>query len=152
MELLTGPAFRDIHIYIYILSVVVNHYAYYFISPKGPCTHMVYTWASKSSLYRYFGAKVYTIWVHGPLGFMNLHVTDHRPTSSAWGHRQKDAQVLPELHPTNPSHTSCDSCGYRDYSVPKDPNCTNPSTPHSDPDTRLNPKNRTPLNPKAHEP
>ena len=38
--------------------------------PKGPCTKIVYTWALKYSLYRYIGPKVYTIWVHGPLGFV----------------------------------------------------------------------------------
>ena len=34
--------------------------------PQGPCAQIVYTLALKQSLYRYFGAKVYTIWVHGP--------------------------------------------------------------------------------------
>ena len=34
---------------------------------KDPCTHMVYTLALKQSLHSYFGAKVYTIWAHGPL-------------------------------------------------------------------------------------
>ena len=38
------------------------------INPKGPCTQIVYTLALKYSLYRYIEAKVYTIWVHGPLG------------------------------------------------------------------------------------
>ena len=37
--------------------------------PKGPCTQIVYTLVLKYSLYRYIGPKVYTIWVHGPLGF-----------------------------------------------------------------------------------
>ena len=37
-------------------------------NPKGPCTHIVYTLALTWSLYRYIGAKVYTFWVHGPLG------------------------------------------------------------------------------------
>ena len=36
--------------------------------PKGPCTQIVYTLALKYSLYRYVGTKVYSIWVHGPLG------------------------------------------------------------------------------------
>ena len=40
----------------------------FFLVPKGPCNQTVYTLALKQSLYRYFGAKVYTIWVHGPLG------------------------------------------------------------------------------------
>ena len=36
--------------------------------PKGPCTQIVYT-LGPTYLYReYFKAKVYTIWVHGPLG------------------------------------------------------------------------------------
>ena len=35
---------------------------------KGPCAQIVYTLALKYSLYRYIGPKVYTIWVHGPLG------------------------------------------------------------------------------------
>ena len=30
-------------------------------------SHIVYTLAFKQSLYRYFGAKVCTIWAHGPL-------------------------------------------------------------------------------------
>ena len=38
---------------------------------KGPCTQRVYTLAFKYSLYRYFGAKVYTVWVHGPIGNWN---------------------------------------------------------------------------------
>ena len=37
--------------------------------PKGPCTQIVYTLALKYSLYRYIGPKVYTVWVHGPLGY-----------------------------------------------------------------------------------
>ena len=37
-------------------------------NPKGPCTHIVDTLALKYSLYKYIGPKVYTIWVHGPLG------------------------------------------------------------------------------------
>ena len=37
-------------------------------NPKGPCTQIVHTLAFKLSLYRYFRAKVYGIWVHGPLG------------------------------------------------------------------------------------
>ena len=37
--------------------------------PKGPCTQIVYTLALKYSLSRYIGPKVYTIWVHGPLGW-----------------------------------------------------------------------------------
>ena len=35
---------------------------------EGPCSQIVYTLALKHSLYRYIGPKVYTIWVHGPLG------------------------------------------------------------------------------------
>ena len=39
------------------------------VYPKGPCSQIVYTLALKyTSLYRYFGAKLYAIWVHGPLG------------------------------------------------------------------------------------
>ena len=38
------------------------------MNPEGPCTQTVYTWALKYSLYGYIGPKVYTIWVHGPLG------------------------------------------------------------------------------------
>ena len=35
--------------------------------PKGPCAQRVYTLSFKYivPLYRYFGAKVYTIWAHG---------------------------------------------------------------------------------------
>ena len=38
--------------------------------PKGPCAQIVYTLGPiPMYLYReYFKAKVYTIWVHGPLG------------------------------------------------------------------------------------
>ena len=42
-------------------TLVVNN-------PTGPCTQKVDALALKYSLYRYFKAKVYTIWVHGPLG------------------------------------------------------------------------------------
>ena len=38
---------------------------------KGPCAQIVDTLALKWSLCRYFGAFVYTIWVHGPLGEVN---------------------------------------------------------------------------------
>ena len=38
------------------------------LKPKGPCAQIVYTLALKYSLYGYIGPKVYTIWVHGPLG------------------------------------------------------------------------------------
>ena len=37
-------------------------------SPKGPCTQIVDTLVLVYFLYRYFGAKVYTFGVHGPLG------------------------------------------------------------------------------------
>ena len=36
--------------------------------PKGPCTHIVYTWALKGFPYSSFRGQVYTIEVHGPLG------------------------------------------------------------------------------------
>ena len=36
--------------------------------PKGPCAQIVYTLAPKYPYRVYFKAKVYTIWVHGPLG------------------------------------------------------------------------------------
>ena len=42
---------------------------YGIIIPKGPCTHIAYTLALKYSLYGCIGPKVYTIWVHGPLGY-----------------------------------------------------------------------------------
>ena len=45
-----------------------SHPALLLQNPKGPCTQIVYTLASKHSLYRYVGPKVHTIWVHGPLG------------------------------------------------------------------------------------
>ena len=41
-------------------------------SPKAPCTYIVDTYALKGSLYRYFKANVYTIWVHGALGFVGV--------------------------------------------------------------------------------
>ena len=36
--------------------------------PKGTCTQTVYTLTLQSFLYRNFRAKLYAIWVHGPLG------------------------------------------------------------------------------------
>ena len=38
------------------------------LHPKGPCTQIVYTFAPKYLNRDYCKAKVYTIWVHGPLG------------------------------------------------------------------------------------
>ena len=38
-----------------------------YTSPRGPCTQIVYTLAPKYLYRDYFKAKVYTIWVHGPL-------------------------------------------------------------------------------------
>ena len=38
------------------------------LSPKGPCTQIGDTLAPKYPNRDYFKAKVYTIWVHGPLG------------------------------------------------------------------------------------
>ena len=38
----------------------------------GPCTHIVYTLAPKYPNRDYFKAKVYAVWVHGPLGDMNI--------------------------------------------------------------------------------
>ena len=38
-------------------------------SPKGPCARIVYTLAPRYPYTDYFKAKVYTIWVHGPLEF-----------------------------------------------------------------------------------
>ena len=35
-----------------------------FSYPKGPCAQIAYFLALKYSLYGYFGAKVYTTWVH----------------------------------------------------------------------------------------
>ena len=37
-------------------------------SHEGPCAQTVYALALKQSLYRYYGAKVHSIWVRGPLG------------------------------------------------------------------------------------
>ena len=36
--------------------------------PKGPCTRIVYTLGPMYLYREYFKTKVYTIWVHGPLG------------------------------------------------------------------------------------
>ena len=36
--------------------------------PKGPCTQIVYALGPRYLYREYFKAKVYTIWVHGPLG------------------------------------------------------------------------------------
>ena len=38
--------------------------------PKGPCTQIVDTLAPKYPNTDYFKAKVSTIWVHGPLGYV----------------------------------------------------------------------------------
>ena len=38
------------------------------LSPKGPCTQIVYTLGSMYLHRDYFKANVYTIWVHGPSG------------------------------------------------------------------------------------
>ena len=38
------------------------------LHPKGPCTEIVDTLPPKYLYRDYFNAKVYTIWVHGPLG------------------------------------------------------------------------------------
>ena len=40
----------------------------YKANPKGPCTQIVYTLALNYLHRDYIKAKVYTIWVHGPLG------------------------------------------------------------------------------------
>ena len=40
--------------------------------PKAPCTFIVDTEALTRSLYRYFKAEVYIIWVHGALGIRIL--------------------------------------------------------------------------------
>ena len=45
----------------------VNEHGTY---PKDPCTQIVYTLALKYLYRDYIKAKVYTIWVHGPLGLM----------------------------------------------------------------------------------
>ena len=41
--------------------------------PEGPCTQIVDTLALKYLNRDYFKAKVYIIWVHGPLGIMQNH-------------------------------------------------------------------------------
>ena len=41
----------------------------------------IHTLALKQSLYRYFGAKVDAIWVHGPLGFRTAQNTSHSSTT-----------------------------------------------------------------------
>ena len=40
------------------------------IIPKGPCTQIVYTLVPMYLYTEYFKAKVYTIWLHGPLGYL----------------------------------------------------------------------------------
>ena len=46
-----------------------------FNTPKGPCTHIVYTLALKYSLYRYIGPKEYAKGVHGPFGMGCVRVS-----------------------------------------------------------------------------
>ena len=41
------------------------------LSFKGPCTHIAYTLAPKYLYRDYVTAKLYAIWVHGPLGVVN---------------------------------------------------------------------------------
>ena len=43
---------------------------------KGPCIQIVYTLALKYTPFRYIGPKVYTIWVHGPLGIVGPYVVN----------------------------------------------------------------------------
>ena len=38
------------------------------MNPKGPCIQIVYTLSPKYLYRDYTKAKVYNIWVHGPLG------------------------------------------------------------------------------------
>ena len=38
-------------------------------SPKGPCSQILNTLGPMYLHSEYFKAKIYTIWVHGPLGF-----------------------------------------------------------------------------------
>ena len=42
--------------------------------PKGACTQIVHTLAPKYLYRDYFEVKVYTIWVHGPLGCMTCNI------------------------------------------------------------------------------
>ena len=45
------------------------------ITPKGPCTSLLYTWVPKSLYRKYFKAQVYNNQVHGPLGNCSAHNT-----------------------------------------------------------------------------
>ena len=55
-----------------LIMFSTNWVIYY---PKGPCTQIVDTLAQKYLYGEYFKGKVYTIWVHGPLGLITLMAT-----------------------------------------------------------------------------
>ena len=52
-----------------LMVQVPNYHILSQLIPKGPCTQIAYTLAPKHLYRDYFKAKVYTVWVHGPLGY-----------------------------------------------------------------------------------
>ena len=60
--------FRRRTLYKFIAFTYVQGFRIFRVYPKGPCAQIVYTLALKYFLYGYLGPKVYTLWVHGPLG------------------------------------------------------------------------------------
>ena len=66
-------------------------------NPKGPCTPIVYTLAPKYLHRDYFKAKVYTIWVHGPLGQEKKH--RQLPVKTAVMHERLRATMNYLLNP-----------------------------------------------------
>ena len=64
--------------------------------PKGPCAQIVYILAPKYLFRDYFTAKVYTIWVRGPLGYSNH--------SSPW--------IVISLHPKPQTSLRKECCGW----------------------------------------
>ena len=48
----------------------------HFACPKGPCRYIVYTLGTKGFSNTYFRAKVYTIYLHGPFGWLVLKNCD----------------------------------------------------------------------------
>ena len=74
--------------------------------PKGPCTHIVCTLALKYSLYRYIGPKVYTIWVHGPLGIADAATRIHLVRAPAWSWRHT-CRIRPANRSCHARRTHC---------------------------------------------
>ena len=89
---IAAPEFPKVRIVVGVASTIDSpHQASEAKNPKGPCTQiLVYNLASTYSPYGSIGPKVYTTWVHGPLG---EHACHHRVVG-IYGTRHAQ---LPEL-------------------------------------------------------